>query len=255
MRIEPTDREFVGSFARGLKVIRAFNADRPTMTVAEVAKATEMTRAGARRLLLTLHSLGYVETDGKQYGLTPRVLELGFAYLGSRSWLANATPLLSKLREELNESVSVTVLEDFEVVYVARFPADRVITMSMEVGSRRPAFCTAMGRVLLGEFTDECARQTLLESNIKKYTANTITDVDEILEQIRDARSKGYALINQELEPGLVAVSRPLRGASGAALAAVNICGHSSHLSMEDLEERCLPALTRTINLIQQTLV
>lgn len=253
--IDAEHREFVGSLAKGLSVIRALGGDKPEMTVADVAKATDMTRAGARRLLLTLHALGYVQSDSKYYALAPKVLELGFAYISSRSWLSMTTPILEKLRTDLFESVSVVVLEGQEVVYVARFPADRVMTMSIEIGSRRPAFCTAMGRVLLGELSDDCIRQTLQHSAIQAFTDNTVTNVEQLMGEIKTARQQGYALIDSELEHGLVAVSVPLRNSRGTTLAAVNVCGHSSHLTVEDLEKRCLPALHAAVSRISMALV
>src|ERR1700733_14081186 len=156
--ISESNREFVGSLAKGLSVIRVFGKDSPTMSVSEVARSTGITRAGARRFLLTLHSLGYLRTDGRRFSLAPKTLELGYSFLSSRGWLSIASPLLENLRTTLTESVSVTMLEDTDV---ARFPADRVLTVSMDVGSRRPAYCTAMGRVLLGELPELEARAIL----------------------------------------------------------------------------------------------
>lgn len=253
--IDESHREFVGSLAKGLSVIRVFGKDTPELSVSEVARATETTRAAARRFLLTLHALGYVQSDGKLYRLTPKTLELGFSFLSSHSWLAVASPLLDRLKAELGESVSVTALEGTEVVYLARFPADRVMTLSMEVGSRRPAWCTAMGRVLLGELPEEEARRVLAASRLKAYTRDTVTDPDALIEEFRKARRQGYALIEEELEDGLVAVSVPLRDARGEAVAAANVCGHSSHLSITDLEKRCLPALQDCVARISRSLV
>jgi IclR family pca regulon transcriptional regulator len=253
--IDESHREFVGSLAKGLSVIRVFGKDSPELSVTEVARATETTRAAARRFLLTLHALGYVQSDGKLYRLTPKTLELGFSFLSSHSWLSVASPLLDKLKADLGESVSVTVLEETEVVYLARFPADRVMTLSMEVGSRRPAWCTAMGRALLGELPEAEARRVLAASTLKAYTQDTVTDPDALIEEFRKARRQGYALIEEELEDGLVAVSVPLRDARGQALAAANVCGHSSHLSTRDLEKRCLPALQDCVARISRSLV
>ena len=253
--IEHTNRDFVGSLAKGLKVLAAFNADADQMTVADVARVTDMTRAGARRLLLTLHALGYVKSNGKTYSLTPKVLELGFSYLSSQSWLSIASPMLEQLRDELDESVSVTVLEHTEVVYVARFQVDRVMTMSMDIGARKPAFCTAMGRVLLGVLPENQATAILAASDIRQYTDQTVTDIAAIMQSIRQAQSDGFALINRELENSLVAISVPLKNYHGETLAAVNVCGHPSSLSIEDLQSRCLHALQNTSRRISQMLV
>jgi IclR family pca regulon transcriptional regulator len=253
--IDETNREFVGTLAKGLSVIRAFGKDSPAMSVSEVAKLTEMTRAAARRFLLTLHALGYVECDGRSYRLAPKTLELGFSFLSSHSWLSIASPLLEMLKADLGESVSLTVLENADVVYLIRFPANRVMTLTMEVGSRRPAYCTAMGRALLGELQEPDARRILEASELKAYTSHTITEKDALMEAFRKARRQGYAIIDQELEDGLVAVSVPLRDARGIVLAAANVCGHSSYLSVDDLETRCLPALRDCVARISRSLV
>ena len=253
--IDESHREFVGSLAKGLSVIRVFGKDTPELSVTEVAKATETTRAAARRFLLTLHALGYVQSDGRLYRLAPKTLELGFSFLSSHSWLSIASSLLDRLKAELGESVSVTVLEDTEVVYLAKFPADRVMTLSMDVGSRRPAYCTAMGRALLGEVPEAEARRILEASDIRAWTNRTVTDREALMEELRKARRQGFAIIDQELEDGLVAVSVPLRDAKGEVLSAVNVCGHSSHLDVADLETRCLPALRDCVARISRSLV
>ena len=253
--IDESHREFVGSLAKGLNVIRVFGKDTPEMSVSEVARATETTRAAARRFLLTLHALGYVQSDGRLYRLAPKTLELGFSFLSSHSWLAIASPLLDRLKVDLGESVSVTVLEGTEVVYLAKFPADRVMTISMDVGSRRPAYCTAMGRALLGELPEAEALRILDASDIRAYTPRTVTDRQALMEEFRKSRRQGFALIDQELEDGLVAISVPLRDARGEVVAAANVCGHSSHLSVADLEKRCLPALRDCVGRISRSLV
>ncbi len=255
VRISESDREFVGSLAKGLSVIRVFGKDSPTMSVSEVARSTGITRAGARRLLLTLHALGYLRNDGRRFSLAPKTLELGFSFLSSRGWLSIASPLLDNLKTKLAESVSVTMLEETDVVYVARFQADRVLTVSMDVGSRRPAYCTAMGRVLLGELPEPEAREILDRSELVAHTGRTLIDKEALMEEFRKARRQGYAVVDQELEDGLVAASAPLRDCNGAVLAAVNVCGHASQLALDDLERRCLPALLETVHRISRSLV
>jgi IclR family pca regulon transcriptional regulator len=253
--ISESNREFVGSLAKGLNVIRVFGKDSPTMSVSEVARSTGITRAGARRLLLTLHSLGYLRTDGRRFSLAPKTLELGYSFLSSRGWLSIASPLLENLKTTLTESVSVTMLEDTDVVYIARFPADRVLTVSMDVGSRRPAYCTAMGRVLLGELPELEVRAILDRSQLVAHTPRTVVDKAALMEEFRKARRQGHAIVDQELEDGLVAASVPLRDCHGAVLAAVNVCGHASQLALDDLERRCLPALRDTVNRISRSVV
>ncbi len=242
-RIDPSNRDFVGSLEKGLRVIRTFNSGEEKMTLSDVAKASDLPRAGARRLLLTLNALGYVSTDGKYFELAPKVLELGFSYLASQNWLSVASPILEKLRDELDEAVSITTLEGTEVVYVARFPVDRVMTMAMDIGSRKPAYCTAMGRVLLSTLPETKMREILNESEMTALTSRTLHDVNAVAQEIKHVREKGYCLIDRELEDSLVALSVPLTNYHGETLAAVNVCGHPSNLSLDDLETRCLPAL------------
>jgi IclR family pca regulon transcriptional regulator len=254
-RISESDPDFVGSLAKGLNVIRVFGKDSPNMSISDVARSTGITRAGARRLLLTLHALGYLQTDGRRFSLAPRTLELGYSFLSSRGWLSIASPLLEALRTTLSESVSITVLEDTDVVYVARFQADRVMTVSMDVGSRRPAYCTAMGRVLLGELPETEASAILDRSELVAHMPRTLVDKEALMEEFRKARRQGYAIVDQELEQGLVAASSPLRDCNGAVLAAVNVCGHASELTLEDLRRRCVPALQECVHRISRSLV
>lgn len=253
--IARSSRDFVGSLAKGLSVISVFNDGADKLTVSDVAKIINLPRASARRQLLTLYALGYMKTDGKYFSLSPKILELGFSYLKSQSWISVATPVLRKLRDELDESVSMTVLEDTEVVYVQRFPVDRVMTMSMDIGSRKPAFCTAMGRVLLGELPETKIREILGKTDIKSYTKNTLVEINDITDSIIKAHENGYCLIDRELEQSLVAISVPLRNHYGEILAAVNVCGHPSNLSIDYLEGKCLEALKIATEQISKVLV
>ena len=175
--------------------------------------------------------------------------------MSSRGWLSIVSPLLETLRTTLGESVSITVLEDTDVVYVARFQANRVLTVSMDVGSRRPAYCTAMGRVLLGELPEAEARAILDRSELVAHMPRTLLDKESLMEEFRKARRQGYAIVDKELEQGLVAASVPLRDCNGAVLAAVNVCGHASELTLEDLTCRCLPALQECARRISRSLV
>lgn len=253
--IENTNRDFVGSLAKGLRVLRTFNDGPDKMTLSDVARASDLPRAGARRLLLTLHALGYMKTDGKYFELSPKVLELGFSYLASQDWLSIASPVLEGLRDELDEAVSVTTLEGSEVVYVARFPVDRVMTMAMDIGSRKPAYCTAMGRVLLGGLPETKVREILNNSDMQQFTERTLHELNDVTAAICDVRQRGYCLIDRELEKSLVAISVPLMNHKGKMLAAVNVCGHPGNLTLSDLEQRCLPALQKATDKIAAMLV
>jgi Transcriptional regulator len=195
-------RDFVRSLERGLTIIRVFNADRPSMTVSEIAQVAGLTRAAVRRFLLTLCELGYVYGKNNRYELTPQVLELGYSYLSALSFPDIALPRLEKLVAETSEASEGSILDRGDVVYVVRVPGPALMTISVNIGARRPAHATAMGRVLLANLpTAE------LEDYLQKYTLTpalprTITDPDLFRAELRKVREEGYALVNQELEEG-----------------------------------------------------
>lgn len=252
--IDSSDKDFIQSLAKGFAVVRAFNRDNPAMTLSQVGRATGLTRAGARRVLHTLQALGYVASDGRLFSLTPRILELGYSYVSSRNWLAVAKPYLQELRDRLGEHVSVAVLDGADVVYVAQFPIDRVVSVRLETGMRRPAYCTAMGRVLLAQLPEAAARQWLETADLRKLSARTETDPMVLLAEIRKAASQGHAVIDQEIEDGLIAVALPLRTRDGVVLGAINVCGHASQVSLDHLRQACLPAMRETAERIAEAL-
>lgn len=207
---KPSD-SYVQSFARGLSVIRAFNAERPAQTLSEVAEATGLTRAGARRILLTLVSLGYVSFEGRLFRLTPKILDLGFAYLTSMPFWNLAEPVMEELVQTVHESCSASVLDGTEIVYVLRVPTQKIIALNLSVGSRLPAFCTSMGRVLLSGLPEERLDIVLRESDRRARTQRTVTDVDALKAIVAGVRQQGWALVDQELEEGLISLSTPIR--------------------------------------------
>ena len=203
---------YVQSFARGLSVIRAFSSERPSMTLSEVAAATGLTRAGARRILLTLAQLGYVGAEGRQFRLTARILDLGFAYLSSMPFWNLAEPIMEALVEEVHESSSASVLDGTDIVYVLRVPTHKIMTISLGPGSRLPAWCTSMGRVLLSGLDDAEVDSILRRSRIEARTLRTVTERAELRRLVAEVRVRGWALVNQELafwgEPTVSAATR-----------------------------------------------
>ncbi|GAB3578716.1 IclR family transcriptional regulator C-terminal domain-containing protein [Leifsonia lichenia] len=220
---ESGDEHFVQSLARGLAVIRAFDADDPSMTLSEVARKTGMSRAAARRFLLTLIDLGYLRTDGREFELTARVLELGYAFLSGQSLPRLATPVLQELSAELGESVSMAVLDGTDIVYVARVHTRRIMSVGIAVGSRFPAYATSMGRVLLAGLDDTQVRAVLARSDLRPLTPNTTTDPAALVEAIACVARDGWASVDQELELGLRSIAVPVRNPSGAVVAAINV--------------------------------
>ena len=248
---------YVQSFARGLEVIRSFSADRPVQTLSEVAAQTGLTRAGARRILLTLQTLGYVEcADGKHFELTPRILDLGFAYLSSQPLWNLAMPAMETLSEAVQESCSAGVLDGLEVVYVVRVHAHKIMSTNLGVGSRLPAFWTSMGRVLLAGLPQPQLLALLASCPREPFTRYTLTEDADLLAAIEVVRQQGWALINQELEEGLISVAAPLHNAQGQCVGAINVSGQANRTNAQEMQARIVPHLLRaaqTISLLMRT--
>jgi IclR family pca regulon transcriptional regulator len=244
----------VQSLGRGLTVLQAFNAERPAMTLADMSRATGLTRATARRLLHTLVALGFVCTDGRTFELTPRVLDLGFAYVSSLQLPDIAQPFMEALSDRVHESVSASVLDGAQIVYVARVNTQRIMGISLAIGSRLPAAWTSMGRVLLAGLTEPQLEEFLDGLVISRLTTNSITDVDELRSEVHTVRSQGYALIDQELEEGIRSVAAPLRDRRGRTLAAVNVGTHAARVTLKELRGVILPDLLDTARGIERQL-
>ena len=237
---------YVQSFARGLAVIRSFSAGAPSQTLSEVAARTGLTRAGARRILLTLQGLGYVQQDGRAFFLTPRILDLGYAYLSTMPLWNLAEPLMEALVEQVHESSSASVLDGTDIVYILRVPTKKIMTISLSIGSRLPAYCTSMGRILLGGLSAEELDNTLRKSDLKAITPHTVIDPARLKQIIRDDCAKGWSLVNQELEEGLVSLSVPIQDRTGRIVAAMNVSGQATRTSADEMVRTVLPQLQRT---------
>ena len=245
--------DFVQSLDRGLAVIRAFGPDRERLSLSEVARATGLTRAAARRFLLTLVKLGYVRNDGREFSLRPRVLELGYAYLSGLALPEVAAPHMEELVARLHESSSISVLDGHHIVYVVRVPTKRIMTVAISVGTRFPAYATSMGRVLLAQLSDDELERYLAEATFERLTSRTVTNPARLRTIVRDAARQGYAIVDQELEEGLRAVAAPIRGADVGS-AAINVSAHASRVSMGAMRGQILPALLETARQIEADL-
>lgn len=217
-----TERDTMSGLAKGLQVIESFTPDHPRQSITEVARATGLDRATARRCLLTLHLGGYADYDGKFFTLTPRVLRLGTASLATMPLPQIVQPLLDSLSEKVGQSSSVSILDGGEIVYVARAAQRRVMSIGLMPGSRLPAYCTSMGRVLLAALPEDQARD-LLTAPLPARTPRTLTDPALILAELACIRAQGYAVIDQEVELGLQSIAVPIRNARGKVVAAANI--------------------------------
>jgi IclR family pca regulon transcriptional regulator len=239
---EPDGSTYVQSFARGLAVIRAFGAERPRLSLSDVARATDLTRASARRFLLTLESEGYVRARDGMFELTPRVLELGFSYLSAQSLPEVAQPHLETLSRVVGESSSASILDGWDIVYIARVPTRRIMSVGITIGTRFPAYVTSMGRVLLASLTD-AERETFFAGfRGTAFTARTITDTEVLRAELDRVREHGWSLVDGELESGLRALAVPvMRGAT--TVAAINVSMPATDEDAGIQTQRLLPAM------------
>lgn len=234
---------FVQSFARGLDVVRSFGLAAPSQTLTEVARRTGLSRAGARRILLTLEQLGYVASEGRQFRLTPRILDLGFAYLTSLPFWNLAEPVMEELSQQVQESCSAAVLDRTDIVYVLRVPTQKVMSLNLGVGSRLPAWCTSMGRVLLAGLSPEERDRCLDASELKPYTAHTRYQRPSLNQAIAEVGQQGWCLMDQELEDGLISLAAPIVSRTGRVVAAINLSGHARRNPAERMLNERLPLL------------
>jgi IclR family transcriptional regulator, pca regulon regulatory protein len=248
------ESHFVQSLERGLSVITAFGPATPELSLSDVARATGLTRAAARRFLLTLVDLGYMRLEDRLFRLTPRVLGLGYAFLSSISLPGIAEPHLESLSHQLHESSSLSVLDGQDIVYVARVPASRIMTVSINVGTRFPAYATSMGRVLLAGLDDARLDEHLEGLDLVPFTAHTVRTADDLRALVLEVRRLGYALVDQELEHGLRSLAAPVRNRDGAVVAAVNVSSHVSRITRDRARREYLPPLLRAVAEIESDL-
>ena len=246
--------EFVQSLARGLAVIRAFDAEHTELSLSEVARITGLTRAAARRFLHTLVDLGYMRADAGRFSLRPKILELGYAYLSSMSLPEMAMPHLEQLVEKVHESSSVSVLDGDEVVYVARVPTKRIMTVAISVGTRFPAYATSMGRVLLAARSEQWLDGYFASAKLRRLTTHTIAEPDALRAELARVREQGWALVDQELEEGLRSIAAPIRDRHGRVIAAMNVSASASRRSIDEIVTSLLNPLLETARRIEDDL-
>jgi len=239
-------RYHVAALAKGLAVIQTFGRESGRLTLSQVAERSGLTRPGARRYLLTLRDLGFVASDGREFYLAPKCLALGYAYLSSVPLWHFAQPLLEQLVEEVKETCSVTVLDGGDVLFVQRIPLQRMLSFGVTTGSRLPAYCTSMGRVLLGGLSDAQLAAYLAEVRPKKFTPRTVTGVRSLQRIVERDRERGYSIVSGELEERLTGISVPILDRNGATLAALNASVLRPLKSESELVRLMLPRLRRT---------
>ena len=252
--MEKSSDQFVQSFARGLSVIRCFGPNFREMTMTEIAKKTNLSRAGVRRILSTLQNLGYVRTDGRRFSLTPRILDLGYSYLSSLPFWDFAQPIMENLVTKVHESCSIAVLDGTDIVYVMRVSTRRILTTNISIGSRLPAYSQSMGRVLLGGITAEELDVYFATVELKSFTKRTVVDPVRLRKIIADDRKKGWSWVNGELEEGICGIAVPLMDSNARILAAMNIVTNTGRSSKSRAIKTFLPELTRAAEQINSGL-
>ncbi|MBB5392324.1 MULTISPECIES: IclR family transcriptional regulator C-terminal domain-containing protein [unclassified Herbaspirillum] len=240
-----TDPSFMTSLARGLAVIRAFSDSRRSLTIAQISQKTGIPRAAVRRCLHTLKQLGYADSEVNNFSLRPKILTLGYSYLSSTPLTISAQPYLNNISRTLGESCSLAVLDDNEVLYVARSAASRVMSVALNTGSRLPAYCTSLGRVMLSHLPDDQLKAYFEKVKLRALTDKTVVSQKRLREILARVREAGYAVIDEELEVGLRSIAVPVRGASGNVLAALNVGAQAARVSQRQMEEEILPVLLR----------
>jgi len=238
-----TDPDFMTSLARGLAVIRAFSDSRKPQTIAAISQQTGIPRAAVRRCLHTLKQLGYIDAELNNFTLRPKILTLGYSYLSSTPLTVSSQPCLNGISRTLNESSSLAVLDEDEVLYVARSATSRVMSVSLSAGSRLPAYCSSLGRVLLAELAPQALDAYLARVPLLPRTEHTVTDPEQLRELLAQVRRDGYAINNEELELGLRSMAVPVRGASGRVLAALNVGAQAARVTPQRMVEEFLPVL------------
>lgn len=251
---QAADSDFVQSLERGLSVIRVFDADHTKLSLSEVAAATGLSRAAARRFLHTLVHLGYMHSNGGRFSLRPKILELGYAYLSSLTLPEVAMPHLEELVEQVRESSSVSELDGEDVVYIARVPTRRIMTVTISVGTRFPAYATSMGRVLLAAQPEDWLDKYLASVSLRGLTGYTMTSPAGLRQELRKIRGRGWALVDQELEEGLRSLAAPIRDAEGAVIAAINVSTHAGRRTLDSIVADLLRPLLATAERIERDL-
>jgi IclR family pca regulon transcriptional regulator len=240
---QSSDRDFVASLEKGLLVIEAFDASRPRLTLSDVAKLTGITRAAARRYLLTLTRLGYADFDGRYFSLSPRILRLGYAYLASASLSTRVQPFLEQISEATGESSSAAILDGDDIVYIARSATRRIMSIGLGVGSRLPVYCTSLGRAILAYQSEDTIDAYLRRVRLEARTPKTVTDRTELLNVLQATRDQGFALVNEELEFGLRSIAVPVIQKNGQVTIALNLSAQAGRVSADEMRERFLPSL------------
>jgi IclR family pca regulon transcriptional regulator len=238
------DPNIMSSLARGLTVIQAFTQKKRQLTISQLSVKTGLSRAAVRRCLYTLAKLGFAGSDdGRHFYLGPRILALGYSYIASMPLATAAQPVLERVSHELHESCSISTLDRADIIYVARANVTRIMSIDLGVGSRLPAFCTSMGRILLATLPAEALDSYLTQTELKKFTERTITSAEKLRQVLRLVSRNGYSIVDQELELGLRSMAVPIQNPNGKIVAALNVGAHAQRVSIQEMQSKFLPRL------------
>ena len=247
--------DVIESLDRGLRVFELFGADARPMTLSDLARAADLPRATARRILFTLERAGYVASEGKMFTLTPRVLGLAGAYLASNQVVAVLQPALDRLASAAQEISSLAILDGHDVIFIARASPARVFSAGIDLGYRLPAFCTSVGRAMLGKYSDAELTAALAAMELRAMTPFTVTDRALLHATITADRGMGYSLVDREAEPGFRSISVPVRRYDGTVVAAINMGAHVDRVSTDEMIDRFLPLLRESADSVKPMLL
>lgn len=249
------DRNFVASLGRGLAIIEVFGTERRPLLSTEISALLNLNRATTRRFLMTLTALGYVEQRGKLYSPTSKVLDLGYTYFASKSFIEIADPIVHDLSQRMQETASMTILDGSDVVYVCRSQVKRLISMNIDIGTRLPAYVTSTGKVLLAHLPKDTQHEIIDSISFVKFTPHTVANKKDLLEMLTHVRQRGYALSIQELGSNLISIAVPVWDNYGQVIAAIQVATFATDFADTDLQKRFLLPLLEAAEKIQKSLV
>ena len=248
-----TDNEFISSLEKGLRVLKSFSQNRRKMTISEVAEHSNMSKAASRRYLLTFNALGYINVEGRYFSLTAKILTFSAMYLNSDSLADVATPYLSDLTSMVHESSSISQLQGDNIIYIARVPTKKIMSINLQVGARLPAWITSMGRVQMAYLDQKLQNEMVDRVTFESKTAKTIKTSIALKEELKKVKSQGYALVDQEIEEGVISIAVPVFNRNNKVIAGLNIAGSPSVYNKKKLVKEILPALNNTAELIRSS--
>ena len=244
-------KDFVEALARGLEVIRTFDRIHAKQTISQISERTLLARPTVLRLLLTLEELGYVRNQDNLYSLTPKVVDLGMAYVSALGLYGVAKPHMENLAKEVDQSISLAELDGSDIVYTGRVEVPKIISVGVTVGARLPSASTALGRVLLAAVADSDLHNVLSTPSLSMYIPRTRFTAEQIRPRLQTVREQGWAESDEDLQYGVQAIAAPIRGGDGEVVAAVGLGTHTSEIGKEIVRERYLPLLLETARNIE----